>query len=111
MTQPSGSYRNNTFKMSLTEAVRAHVNHELPDAIKQYTAALSGANNGHAYLAHAIAFLQSQAAGKVKRLPFSEAVRNADKLGFSTELDGISRIIEDPSVRTVYDSYLSAARE
>ena len=103
----TGTYRNTTFKMSLTEALRAHVNHEINDAVKHYNSAIGGARTGHAYLLCPLLFLQSQAA----TWPFANAIKHAYKAGYSQELSDISQLIEDPAVRDVYKQYLLAVQE
>ena len=110
ITYESGSYRNSTFKMSLTEALRAHANHELDDAARHYKAAISGANNGYAALAGPISFFQTQAESTAQ-WTLAQMLRNAEQLGFGDQLDGIARVIEDPNVRATYERYLAAVRD
>ncbi|RJQ22557.1 hypothetical protein C4580_00715 [Candidatus Woesearchaeota archaeon] len=108
-TTDSGTYRRHTFKMSLTEAVRAHANHEQDIAAKHYRAAIGSAQNGHAYLSQLIFFLQSQAES-TSNWPLSSALNHAHKGGYTEELDALSALLEDPSVKKVYDEYLGAIR-
>jgi len=106
----TGTYRNNTFKMSITEGVRAHNEHDLATAANHYKAAVRGASNGYATFAEPLLFLQSQAESQAC-WSLADALKNAQAVGFEDELTHLGNLIDDPSIKQIYTEYLGAVRQ
>ena len=99
-----------TFKMNVTEAIRAHNNHAQNIAAKHYENAADTAINNYAPLQDTLYFLSTQAESSTN-WTLGQSINNAIKGGYEQPLRDITALIDDPRVRETLDECIKATHE